>query len=259
MQCFVLAKINLMALGFFILFALIFIALIVMYIYSLKLKRKTQMSAGKFSLDIKAALDKMTNIESKLQFLKQTEERVKEEKSYDKNPGGRDLLLSKIYQHKATLLFKANRQKEAIDACTEILSVEPSHTQTYINRGSIYGEIGKYEKAIEDFDHAELLDSQNPNIYNNRGWMYMQLKQYDKALSDLNYAISLEPTDIEHFNRANVYRELGEWQKALDDYELSLSLHNQPGSELHGFITQAISETKDKLNSHEQNTNQIDE
>jgi tetratricopeptide (TPR) repeat protein len=87
----------------------------------------------------------------------------------------------------------------------------------------------------------------------------MQLKQYDKALSDLNYAISLEPTDIEHFNRANVYRELGEWQKALDDYELSLSLHNQPGSELHGFITQAISETKDKLNSHEQNTNQIDE
>lgn len=250
MFCFVFIKINFLALGFFILFALIFIALVGMYIYSLKLKRKTKMSAGKFSLDIKMVLDQMTTLESKLAFLKQTEERVKQEKSYDKNPGGRDLLLSKIYQHKATLLFKANRQKDAIDACTQILSVEPSHIQTYLNRGSLYGEIGKYEKAIEDFDHAELLDPKNPNIYNNRGWMYLQTKQHDKALSDLDYAILLEPTDIEHFNRANVYRELSQWQKALDDYELSLGMHEESGSELHGLIVQAIAEMKDKLNAY---------
>jgi tetratricopeptide (TPR) repeat protein len=259
MLCFVLVKINFMALGFFILFALIFIALIAMYIYSLKLKRKTQMSTGKFSLDIKAALDKITNIETKLSFLRQTEERVKQEKAYAKNPDGRDLLLSKIYQHKASVLFKANRQKEAIKACSEILAVEPSHTQTYLNRGSLYGEIGKYEKAIEDFNQAELLDSRNPNIYNNRGWMYMHLKEYDKALSDLDHAILLEPTDIEYFNRANIFMELDEWKKALDDYQMSLSLHGESDSELHHLIASSIAEMERKLNNSEQNTTQINE
>lgn len=253
MLCFILAEINLTALFFFILFAVIFVALIGMYIYSFKLKRKTKMSAGKFSLDIKLALDQMTTVQNKLTYLRQAEDRVKQEKSYEKNPGGRDLLLSKIYQHKASVLFNANRPKEAIDACTEILAVEPSHTQTYLNRGSLYGETGRFKEAIEDFDHAELLDADNPNIYNNRGWMYMQIKEYDKALSDLDYAIALEPTDIEFFNRANIYRQQGEWEKALNDYRSSLDLHHQTGSELHGFITTAISEMQDKLSASEQN------
>lgn len=247
MLCFFLLKIDFTALGFFILFAVLFVVLAGMFIYSQKLKRKTQHSAEKFSHDIKAALDKMTTIESKLIFLKQTEERVKGEKNYDKNPDGRELLLSKIYQHKAAIFFKANRQKEAIEACSEILSVEPSHTQTYLNRGSLYGEMEEYEKAVEDFNQAELLDSKNPNIYNNRGWAYLQLRHYDKALSDFDLAISLQPTDIEYFNRANTYKEMGEWQKALDDYKTSLSLHQQPNSELHQFINEAIAEIESKI------------
>ncbi|OJU56594.1 MAG: hypothetical protein BGN96_14375 [Bacteroidales bacterium 45-6] len=230
-----------------------------MYIYSLKLKRKTQMSAGKFSLDIKVALEKMTNIESKLSFLKQTEERVKQEKAYEKNPDGRDLLLSKIYQHKASVLFKAQRQKEAIKACSEVLAVEPSHTQTYLNRGSLYGETEQYQKAIEDFNHAELLDPENPDIYNNRGWMYIQLKEYDKALSDLDHAIQLQPSDIEYFNRANAFKELGEWQKAFDDFQISLSLHPQGDSELRSCIQNSIAEIEKNLKNIGQNTNQIDE
>ena len=242
MLCFTLAKINFSALGFFILFLLLFIALVGMFIYSQKLRRKTKNSAAKFSVEIKSILDKLTTIESKLVFLKQTEDRVKQEKSYEKNPDGRELLLSKVYQHKASVLFKANRQEDAIEACTEVLSVEPSHLQTYLNRGSLYGELEQYEKAIEDFNQAELLDSRNPNIYNNRGWAYLQLKQYDKALSDIDHAISLQATDVEYFNRAMIHRGLGERQKALEDYKMSLKLHSQADSELSQLIKSAISE-----------------
>jgi tetratricopeptide (TPR) repeat protein len=249
MPGFILVKINLTALGFFILFVLIFIGLIAMYIYSAKIKRKARISAGKFSLEIKAALEKMSTTESKLIFLKQTEKRIKQEKSYDKNPDGRDLLLSKVYQHKSSILFKANRPQEAIKACTEILSVEPSHVQTYLNRGSLYGETGEFQKAIDDFNQAELLDAYNPNIYNNRGWMHLQLKEYEKALSDLDHAIFLEPTDVEFFNRGNTYREMGQWLKALEDYQKSLNLHQQSDSDLRQLITASIAEMEEKNKS----------
>ena len=236
---------NYIALGFFILFAFLFVGLVGMYLYSLKLKKKVKTSANQFSHNLKATLDKMTTPEAKLIYLDQTAERIKNEKSYDKNPEGRKLLLSKVYQHKASILHKASNPQEVIKACGQIIEVEPSHIQSYLNRGAMYGQIGEYKKGIEDLNQAELLDSKNPNIYNNRGWMYLQLNQYDKALSDLDHAISILPTSVEYFNRGNVYKAQGDLQKALEDYKMSLSLN--PNSELNTLLTDSIVEVENNV------------
>lgn len=247
MLAFCLLKMNYTALVFFILFALIFIGLMAMYIYSFKLKRKAKNSVGKFSHDLKSALDGLSTVENKLSFLKNTERRILNEKKYEKNPEGRKMLLSKVYQHEASVLFQANRLKEAVKSCSRVLEVEPSHIQTYLNRGSLYGELGKYEQAIADFNQVELIDSQNPNVYNNRGWMYLQLGECEKALSDFDYAISLHPTDVEYYNRANTYQSLGEWAKALSDFQMSLSLNKEGNAELRPLIEAGIAEMGNKL------------
>lgn len=243
----ILLKVSFSTAGTFALFALLFVGLVGMYVYLAKLRRKARNAAGGFSLEVKAALDRMTLPESKLAFLQQTEERIRQEKAYQKNPDGRNLLLSKLYQHRAAVFFQAGRTREAVEACSEVIAFEPSHTQTYLNRGSLYGEMGEYQKAVEDFNQAELLDAHNPNIYNNRGWIYLQMKEFDKALSDLHHAISIKPTDIEHLNRANAFRGLGQYAKALDDYRESLRLHPQAHSELRTMLTASITEMEEKI------------
>ena len=64
----------------------------------------------------------------------------------------------------------------------------------YNNRGFVYNNQGKYEKAIATLNKAIELDSGLAEAYNNRAWAYIELEQYEQAIADCNKAIELDPT-----------------------------------------------------------------
>lgn len=84
---------NYIALGFFHPFCSSFCRIGWNVSLFVEIEEKVKTSANQFSHNLKTTLDKMTTPEAKLIYLDQTAERIKNEKSYDKNPEGRKLLL----------------------------------------------------------------------------------------------------------------------------------------------------------------------
>jgi hypothetical protein len=64
-------------------------------------------------------------------------------------------------------------------------------------RGITYGEIGRYELAIEDFNKSISLKKDYADAYYNRGFAYLNLGQYQRAIDDYNEVIRLKPDNEE--------------------------------------------------------------
>jgi tetratricopeptide (TPR) repeat protein len=65
----------------------------------------------------------------------------------------------------------------------------------YWNRGLAYHYLGKFDKAIADFDKAIRLDPKDAEAYAYRGVVRLGRKQFDRAVADLSEAIRLKPKD----------------------------------------------------------------
>jgi tetratricopeptide (TPR) repeat protein len=48
---------------------------------------------------------------------------------------------------------------------TKSIELNPNDSSTFLNRGSIYGEINDYESAIADFDKAIILNPKDSDSY----------------------------------------------------------------------------------------------
>lgn len=100
----------------------------------------------------------------------------------------------------------------AIKLYTEVIELNPNHSNTYNNRGIAYRHSSDYQQAIRDFDKAIELNPNNTLAYNNRGIAYKNLKQYERAITDFQKYIELKPNDA-----AKAYKMLGECYTALAD------------------------------------------
>ena len=68
----------------------------------------------------------------------------------------------------------------------------PNDPQAYNMRGSVYGEAGRTEQALADFNKAISLDPNYAQAYANRGLVYRQTNQLDLALADYDKALSID-------------------------------------------------------------------
>jgi tetratricopeptide (TPR) repeat protein len=97
----------------------------------------------------------------------------------------------------------------------------------WYNRGTVYGKLGQWDKAVHDFSRAIELDPKDAALRNNRALAYRELgRQWDKALADFSKAIELDPKDAAgSYNRGNAYKELRQWDKAIADYSRAIELN----------------------------------
>src|SRR5215472_13844141 len=79
-----------------------------------------------------------------------------------------------------------------IASLTEVVQRNPNDPQAYNMRGTIFGQAGRREEAIADFDKAISLDPNYAQAYANRGLVYRQTNQFDAALADYNKALSID-------------------------------------------------------------------
>jgi len=139
---------------------------------------------------------------------------------------GQDDLLEKGEQ-----LYLENRFEEALTVLESAVVQHPQNERVYVYLGTVYEELGMYEKAISILQKGTLVaelyaDLMYFNIGNNL------FKQQKAALADEMYgrAIAKNPTfAAAYLNRANNRVQLGEHASAVDDYKVYLNLKPSTG------------------------------
>ena len=74
-----------------------------------------------------------------------------------------------------------------------VVQNNPSDPQAYNMRGSVYGQAGRNDEALADFNKAVSLDPNYGQAYSNRGLIYRKTGKLDLALADYNKALTLDP------------------------------------------------------------------
>jgi tetratricopeptide (TPR) repeat protein len=106
-----------------------------------------------------------------------------------------------------------------------VLRVTEDNYLAYNARGITFGEMGQYERAIEDFNTSIALRKDYADAYSNKGFAYHNLGEHQQAIKNYNEAIRLRPDRaIVYYNRALVYTQLGQYLQAFEDYSKAISL-----------------------------------
>jgi len=235
--------------GIISLFALMLILFAIMFYLIARRKKQGEKSLVKFNNDVYIALGKLDTPQQKINMLNALINRINEDDKYKKDTEWRDKVLVKTYMHLAIVYYQTGDEMQTLNTCTRIIELDPNDGMAYYNRGSIYSNMGLYEKALQDLNRTIELLPDYASAYNNRGLVHEKMEHYPEALSDFNHAIKSEESPVAYYNRGNTYFEIENYTEALKDYESALSNANQGSqSDLRSEIEVSIKIVEDKLN-----------
>ncbi len=120
------------------------------------------------------------------------------------------------------LLWKS-QHRDAIDAYTRAIELDPKSTKSYNNRAIVWRQLGEDDKALADYDQVLLVEPGAPKTLNNRAILKRSLEDFDGALADLDQVVAvgkIGPMALR--NRALTKRLMGDLEGARADLQLAL-------------------------------------
>jgi SpoVK/Ycf46/Vps4 family AAA+-type ATPase len=139
-----------------------------------------------------------------------------------KKTGGID---AKTYYQLGNEYYEKNEYEKAIENYNMAILLNPIFSEAYFNRALSYYQLKNFDKSIADYTKAAELDPNNPIIYNNRGDAYYRKQDFHNAIKDYDKAISLNPNYLKAFyNRGLSYASLEEYEKAIEDFTKVIDL-----------------------------------
>lgn len=119
---------------------------------------------------------------------------------------------------------------EALVCCERVVSLRPSDSVSYSNRGGAYVKLNRFKEAFADFTTAIKLDSSKPDSYEGIGECYCKTGQYKYAIDYLTKAINRDRENFEAFYyRGYSYQMSGQPQAAAKDFAEAKRLGYEPG------------------------------
>lgn len=117
----------------------------------------------------------------------------------------------------------------ALGICTSALQGDLSQRDraaTFVNRGVIYAEARRHEKALQDYLAALAIDPSLGEAHVNAGIALLQIGGRDREVVEtLTRAIAMGAPRLEvaYYTRAMAYELLGEVRAAYDDYHAAVA------------------------------------
>ena len=91
-------------------------------------------------------------------------------------------------------LMDAKRFREAVMAYEKALVLDEENVNVLVDLGTCYREIGKFDKAVEQFRTALTIDPSFPNAHRNLGIVLIyNLHENEEGAEELNQYLELEP------------------------------------------------------------------
>lgn len=117
--------------------------------------------------------------------------------------------------------------KRRISGCTVLIETPglPAGQKSlaYGMRALAYSLLGKFDKALPDYDEAISLNPDFAAALNNRAWAYFKLGRAPDGVDDVERALRLAPGSPYALDtRAHIRQAEGEAEAALSDYELAM-------------------------------------
>lgn len=134
-------------------------------------------------------------------------------------------------QEKSWELYKKalleNDSLKKVNILTEALSLYTNNEYFLIDRGLAYRDLRMFDKAILDMNSAINI---NPNLaiaFLNRGYLFEEIGDYNSAINDLDHASELgfEDKALLYNNYAVAHRRIGNFDKAIKYVKLGLDLN----------------------------------
>jgi SpoVK/Ycf46/Vps4 family AAA+-type ATPase len=115
--------------------------------------------------------------------------------------------------------YEKGDYEKAIENYNMAILLNPLFSEAYFNRALSYYQLKNYDKAVADYTEAAELDPKNPIIFNNKGDAYYRKQDYTSAIKDYDKAIMLNPNYLKaYYNRALSYASLEDYEKAVEDF-----------------------------------------
>ena len=135
------------------------------------------------------------------------------------------LKINEIFS-KAVKNHQEGKTDIALKLYNQVLKIEPNHSQSYNNLGSVFFVQGKKEKAKDCYEKAIAINPNYENAYNHLGVLFKDLGENQKAKSCYEKAIAINPNNADVYNNLGIiYADLGENQKAKDCYEKAIEIN----------------------------------
>jgi len=121
--------------------------------------------------------------------------------------------------------LQLGKYRKAIREYEESFRANPYNTNGILNMGYCYLKLNDYDEAERYFNKYISLLPDSPKVINNLGIVYFSKKDYKRAEAYYAKARDLNPKYAEpHYNLANLYRQLGDLEKAITEYKKTLEL-----------------------------------
>ena len=120
--------------------------------------------------------------------------------------------------------------KSGVQTCSDALEEEaltvPDRAATYINRGILRARADDSFGALADCNKGLKLNAGMGDGYVDRGTVYIVLQKYDDALTDINRGIAMgaHKPQIAYYDRAIVNEALGNVRAAYLDYKKAVEI-----------------------------------
>ena len=132
---------------------------------------------------------------------------------------------AKTYHQSGNDYYEKGDYDRAIENYNMAILLNPVFSEAYFNRALSYYQLKNFDKSVSDYTKAVELDPHNPIIYNNRGDAYYRKQDFQSAVKDYDKAISLNPNYLKAFyNRGLSYASIEEYEKAVDDFSKVVEL-----------------------------------
>jgi tetratricopeptide (TPR) repeat protein len=114
---------------------------------------------------------------------------------------------------------------KAIVDYSRMIEIDPKDRDGYYSRGVAYANLGQWEKAISNYTHAIEIDPKYPVAYYNQGIAFYNLRQIDEAIANYSRAIEIDPNyALAYTNRGVAFATQGQWEKAITDFSKAIEI-----------------------------------
>lgn len=118
---------------------------------------------------------------------------------------------------KAENLLLKKKFENAIKVYKKILNSHPNEVTAKKNIGIAYFELGKYDKALENFKNATEIEISDSEIWSYIAQIYLQRKEKEKALWCFNKAYEIEKKLYDNEFKELIGLEIEEKKKLLEN------------------------------------------
>ncbi len=124
----------------------------------------------------------------------------------------------------------------------QVLAIDPYNYSALEGMGFLFGQMGRFEEALNYFSMASIVRPEEFAVYFNCGTALKELGRYEDALINFNKAVSLNPKFSEAYgSRGSVLNNLKRHDEALVSFDKAIACnenyanaYNNRGAVLHG-------------------------